>query len=180
MAKVKKRRVEDNIVIEGARIAFRNFSGKEGRFNPTGRRNFCVFLESDIAQVLEKDGWNVRYLKPRDEGEEDQAYMQVAVSFQNIPPKIILISSQGKTVLDEESISLLDWAEIKEVDLIIRPYNWSVNGKSGVKGYVKSMYITIVEDEFAAKYYNVPDSAEGAIGGCGHCEVCDGGCKDGD
>jgi len=170
--------IKDNIVIEGARIGFRNFSGKEGKFNPAGRRNFCVFLEEELAKVLEKDGWNIRWLQPRDEQETPQGYLQVAVSFENIPPKIILISSRGKTILDAESVALLDWAEIKEVDLIIRPYNWTVNEKSGVKAYVKSMYITIAEDEFASKYYDVPDSAEGSIGGCGHCDACDGTCKE--
>jgi len=156
--------VKNNIVLEGARIGFRNFSGKEGKFNPAGRRNFCVFLEEDLAKALEEDGWNVRWLQPRDEQEEPQGYIQVAVSYDNIPPKIILITSRGKTTLDDESISLLDWAEITDVDLIIRPYNWDVNGKSGVKAYVKSMYITLAEDEFEKKYYDVPDSAENLIG----------------
>jgi hypothetical protein len=171
--------IRNNITIEGARIGFRNFSGKEGRFNPAGRRNFCVFLDESLAKVLEKDGWNVRWLQPRDEQEAPQGYLQVAVSFDNIPPKILLISSRGKTILDVDSVSLLDWAEIQEVDLIIRPYNWAVNDKGGVKAYVKSMYVTIAEDEFEKKYYDVPDSATGSIGGCGHCEACDGSCKDG-
>lgn len=156
--------IKNNIIIEGARIGFRNFSGKEGRFNPAGRKNFCVFLESDLGHVLESDGWNVRWLEPRDAGEDKQAYLQVAVRYDNIPPKIILITSHGKTILDEVSVNILDWAEIKEVDLIIRPYNWEANGKTGVKAYIKTMYVTIVEDEFENKYHNVPDSAANSIG----------------
>lgn len=157
--------INKNIVIENARIAFRNFSGKEGRFNPAGRRNFCVFLDSEVAEGLQNDGWNIKWLKPRNEDEESQAYMQVSVSYDNIPPKMILITQKGKTQLDEASVNILDWAEIENVDLIIRPYNWDVNGKTGVKAYVKSMYVTLVEDEFDSKYYDVPDSATNSIVG---------------
>ena len=170
--------IKNNIVIEDARIGFRNFSGKEGKFNPEGRRNFCVFLETDLALVLETDGWNVRWLDPRNEEDEKQPYLQIAVSYENIPPKIILVTSHGKTILADDTVNILDWAEIQSVDIIIRPYNWDVNGKSGVKAYVKSMYITIVEDEFEKKYNNVPDSATDSIGGCGNCEACDGSCKE--
>lgn len=155
--------VNKNIVIENARIGFRNFSGKEGKFNPAGRRNFCVFLETDLAKELDSDGWNVRWLQPRDETEEPQPYLQVAVSFDNIPPKVILVTKKSKTPLDESSVDILDWAEIENVDLIIRPYNWDVNGKGGVKAYIKTMYVTIVEDEFESKYYDVPDSAANSL-----------------
>jgi hypothetical protein len=155
--------VKNNIVMENARIGFRNFSGKEGKFNPAGKRNFCVFIERDLGEKLESDGWNVRWLQPKEEGDEPQAYLQVSVSYDNIPPKLVLITSHGKTVLDDETVDMLDWVEIKTVDLIIRPYNWSVNGKSGVKAYIKSMYVTIMEDVFEQKYLDVPDTAMKAI-----------------
>jgi hypothetical protein len=151
--------VKNNIVIENGRIGFRNFSGNAGKFNPAGRRNFCVFLEQDLSKVLIEDGWNVRWLQPKDENDDPTPYLQVAVNYDNIPPKIVLISKRGKTTLDEKSVNILDWAEIANVDLIIRPYNWEVSGKGGVKAYVKSMYVTLVEDEFESKYYDVPDSA---------------------
>lgn len=155
--------VENNIRIEGARIGFRNFSGEEGRFNPKGRRNFCVFLEEDIAKDMKKEGWNVKWLEPREEGDEPQAYLQVKVVFGKIPPKIVLVTGRGKTRLDEDTVNILDWAEIQNVDLIIRPYNWEVNGDTGVSAYIKTMYVTLREDEFESKYYDVPDSAASAM-----------------
>lgn len=153
--------VTNNINIENAYIMFRNFAGKEGKFNPAGRRNFCVRLDDPkLVKVLERDGWNVRYLKARDEGEEDTPYLQVSVSYARRPPKVLLISSHGQTRLDESTIDTLDWAEIKTADVVINPYNWEVNGKSGVKAYLNALYVTIVEDAFANKYTNDPKTTQ--------------------
>ena len=153
-----------NIVAEGARIGFRNFSGKEGQYNPAGRRNFCWFIDDEkLVNTLIEDNWNVRMLKPREEDEKPQAYLQVAVEFKNYPPKVMLVTSRGKSRLEEDDINMLDWAEIKNVDMIIRPYNWEVNGKSGTKAYLKALYVTIEEDEFESKYADTPDSAASAI-----------------
>lgn len=148
---MNKKQVE-NITLSNCRIIFRNFSGKEGKFNPAGRRSFCVILDTELAADLEREGWNIKQLKPRDDEEEPINYIQVRVNYGNVDPKIYMVVGRQKTLLDEDSITSLDYAEIENVDLVVRPYEWDVNGKSGITAYVKTMYVTVAKDEFADKY----------------------------
>lgn len=147
-----------NISVENARIIFKNFSGEEKRFNPKGKRNFCLVLDEETAQKLSADGWNVKHLIPKDPDEAQIPYIQVAVAFENYPPNIFMISGGKKTRLDEDSVSALDYAEIENVDLIVRPYEWTTSSGSGIKAYLKNMYVTLVENEFEKKYRDLEES----------------------
>lgn len=151
--------------IEGARIVFRNFSGREGQYNREGDRNFAVLIDDPkIEKEMKKEGWNVKYLTPRDEDDVDQAYVQVSVNYKGRPPKIVLLSNRGgrqvRTDLAEQDVEILDWIEIANVDLILNPYEWSVSGKTGIKAYLKSMFVTMDEDELDQKYNTVPYANE--------------------
>lgn len=146
---------DNSVVMEGVRIIFRNFAGKEGKYNREGDRNFGVLLDDDIAEAMAKDGWNVKWLKPRDADEKEQAYLTVAVNFKGRPPRVVMVTSRGRTPLGEEDVEVLDWADISNVDMIVRPYEWAVNGKTGIKAYLKSIFVTINEDELELKYADV-------------------------
>lgn len=145
------RRVSD-LVIEGAQINFRNFSGEEKQYNRAGDRNFCVFLDPELADRLIADGWNVKTTRVKEEGDVPGYYMQVAVKYNNFPPKIYMVTRNKKTLLSEETVGELDYVDIANVDLIINPYPYTVSGRTGIKAYCKTMYVTIKEDVFASKY----------------------------
>ena len=145
-----------DLVLSNARImpgAFKNFSGVASKFNREGDRNFCVIIEpQEKVQELLNDGWNVRCLAPREEGDVATCYIPVKVSFDNYPPKVFLYTATNRTELDEDSIGTLDFVEIDTIDMVLSAYNWEVQGKSGIKAYLKSMHVTIKEDPHAAKY----------------------------
>lgn len=146
---------DGTVVIENARITFRNFSGKEGMYNREGDRNFSVLLPDDLATEMAADGWNIKMLKAREEGDEPRPYIHVTVGFKGRPPRIVQITSRGRTDLGEEECEILDWVDISNVDLIVRPYEWTVNGKTGIKAYLKSIFVTINEDALELKYADI-------------------------
>lgn len=146
----------ENITIENARIIFRNFSGNPDKFNPQGgKRGFSVVIEDPkMAEDLAKEGWNVKAFKAKDDEEGDPGhFLQVKVLYsERSNPHIYLCTKKKKTLLDKETVKSIDYADISSVDLVIRPYEYDVNGKHGISAYVKTMYVNVVEDEFADKY----------------------------
>ena len=143
--------------LEDVRIGFRNFEGREGMYNRAGERSFAVFLDRQTAEAMAEDGWNVKFPKENDrkvdpDEPERDPYLQVSVGFDYYPANVFLISNEQPTRLGEDEVAMLDWAEIQQVDLVLRPYEWSVSGNSGIKAYLKAGYFTIVQDKFASKY----------------------------
>ena len=149
----------NNITIRDAKIIFKNFAGKAKQFNPEGRRNFSLLIEdADFAERLLNDGWNVKPLKKSDENDDQHWHLAVNVDFGYRPPMITMVSGNMKTMLDETTVNMIDWADIIKIDLTIRPREYHIPGRDGIKAYLKTMFVTIEEDELAADYADIGEN----------------------
>lgn len=149
----------NRITIENARLIFRDFTGERNKFNSD--RTFGVVLDQDFANELEHDGWNVKRLPPREEGGDPLCFLPVKVTFGKVPPKIVLVNGkERKQTLDEKTIGILDWITIESADLIIRPFNYEFNGRTGTKAYLSTLYVTKATDTLEEKYADIPDDDE--------------------
>ena len=166
MAPAAKKPYLPNVTIKDATIRFRNFAGRAEKYNAKGDRNFTIFLRPEDSENLVKMGLNVKTLPIREgyENEPPQDILKVKVKFGDYPPRLVMITSRGRTTLGEEEAQLLDMAEIGKVDLILSPSYWEVDGSTGIACYLKAIYITIVEDELEIAYGDIPD-ATGAMRG---------------
>lgn len=147
-----------NINIENARILFRNFSGT--RYSD-GKRTFSVAINEEDVEGLRAEGWNIKQFEARN---GDTVYhLPVEIKFQHreelehYNPVVWCITNTNRTKLSERAVSNLDNAEIANVDLVIRPYDYSKkfkpkDGEPWLKAQVKSMYVTVVEESVDAKY----------------------------
>lgn len=136
--------------IDGRDILYRNFNGAVSRFNNTGAKKFTVRLNEEVAIDLKEKGFNIKQ-KEFDNGEVTYL-LEVFINYGSYAPNIYAITGNVKKLLDDNTIKSLQGADIISVDLCIRPYSWELNGKTGIKAYVKYMYVTIEEDPFADDY----------------------------
>lgn len=153
----------DILQIDDARIIYRNFAGRGDKYNREGDRNFAVVIpDEEMANELTNLGWNVKIKPPRDmNGNVDPdatpfMFLPVKVKFNDRGPNVYLKTGDVQNKLDEESVGLLDNIDIIGVDLDIRPYDWSVNGKEGRTAYLQSIRVVQDVDRFAGDDGNFP------------------------
>lgn len=144
--------VRDNEILEHAFIArgrFRNFSGVKTDVNKTGRRLFTVFLPYEVAMELGDIGWPIKEMAPYREGDDPTYKLEIEASWdtkggQFHPPIIKMTSWDGvETELNEQTVGMLDRADIVDAKVEIRPYNWDVNGKKGCKAYLVELDVKL-------------------------------------
>ena len=147
------------LIIDDARIIFRNFSGTESKYNRKGDRNFALVIDSqEICDALIKDvnkygvSWNVKIRPPREEGDTPFIYLPVKVRFNDRGPAVYLKTGESINKLDEESVAILDDIDIRSVDLDIRPYDDIINERPFRAAYLQSIHVVQEIDRFAARY----------------------------
>lgn len=152
------RRQQENLLIEGAQIAFKpNFEGREEQFNREGDRYFNVELSPEQAESLAQQGWNVKQWQNKKEEDAEIVYfLKVAVSYKVKQPRVVLVSSNGRTPLDEGTCDMIDWLDLEFIDVTLNPYRYTVNGNTGIKAYLKTGMFIVREDPLEKKYSHLP------------------------
>lgn len=166
----------EKVKFEKAQIMFKNFAGAPTPFDKKGgTRQFAIRIENaeDLAN-LQAMGFNVKFLKKRNETDPDVAYITVKVNFKFsddgttlLGPNIYMINGKKKTHIMPQTAVILDSADIAYCDILVNPYYYEVNGNSGVSAYLDTMYVNLNVDPFAENYamYDDDIEAEGAIQG---------------
>lgn len=138
--------------IEGVKLIYRNFSGTASKYNAEGERNFCFVIEDPkLADELKKDGWNVR----TKDMEDDTSFMYLKVKVNldsSYPPKIKMIIGDRAVNVDKDNIHLLDGADIQFADIVVAPYEWEMNGNTGIAAYLRELYVTCNTTKLGEKY----------------------------
>lgn len=147
------------VQIDDARIIWKNFEGRGDKFNREGDRNFTLVIPTEeIKDALINDvnsdgaGWNVKVMTPRDPDETPLMHLKVKVKFNGRGPKVRLVTNGRSVLLDEGSIGCLDYADIRRVDLDIRPYDDIISGKPFRAAYLHAMRVVQEVDRFDERF----------------------------
>ena len=152
-----------SLVIKDAEIYFKNFRGKElPIYNPSGKRTFCVRIDGRKAKKLKKEGWAIkevyinksqtkkRWILPvtiYDTWADTKLNSQAIQHTRHLPrssrssKEFAIIGNEDLRLckqLSHHSMGLLDIANITNSQMVIRGYEWDVNGKQGIKAFLRT------------------------------------------
>lgn len=166
------KRVNNELKLEGVRLIWRNFRGEKALFNENGKRKFAIPLDEDLALELRDIGWNIRDNSKKrleDPSKELLYHLDVTVKLDGrVPPRMFIVGKKWseerqeeisiRTLVDDDNVpaSVLDFAPLDYVDLILRPFNYDVNGNQGVVAYLKTLFAFLRADELETKYAHIP------------------------
>lgn len=156
------------IAVDDTRFIFAtNFSGdpSKDRFADSRRKANLLIPDPEQAKDLIKAGFKVRETRPRPDDDPNEFvpeyFVTVLLKYRNragqpvkYPPKVYLVSGNNEPVLlDEDSVSCIDSMRVKNVNVILNPYEYDpVN--NGLSLYIRTMYVEqdLDDDPYAARY----------------------------
>ena len=156
------------IAVDDTRFIFQTqFEGDptKDRFGDARRKANLIIPDPEQAKDLIKAGFKVRETKPRpDEDPSDfvpDYFVQIVLKYRNkfnqpvkYPPKVYLVSGDNEPVLlDEDSVACIDQMRVKNVNVILNPYEWDP-ANNGLILYIRTMYVEqdLDDDPYAARY----------------------------
>lgn len=147
------------------RSTWRNFAGKlpgyKGQIPPYG--SFNVYINKAKADELKQKKYNVKEWTTPD---GDTRYrLDIAVRYDQYPPNVYM-KTDGKTKLvklNEDTIGVLDTAEIVDADLMIHGSQNRQELNAPLKAYLHVGYFTIADSNYFGGKYDVDEEDESAF-----------------
>lgn len=149
---------QEEVLLEDATMIFRNFAGRPTLYNSEGDRNFSVILTPEQAEDLTKRKWRVKQLKARDEEEQGDFHLKVTLNYKKgRPPRVVMVTSKGRTELGADEVGLIDVADVEKADMLLNGW-WSDMAGGGFSAYLKTIFVHIREDELEMRYAYLPEA----------------------
>lgn len=153
-------RDKSEVTLQGVHMIYKNFTGKGTPYNKEGDRNFCVLLDDETAEQLEKNGWNIKYTKPRDPDDIAEPYIKVIVNYKGDTrdPRIVFVTRKNRTGIPEDLCSMTDRVNYSHIDVTFSPYDWRrPDGRSGRSAYLQTLIVVQREDMLLQKYEHLEE-----------------------
>lgn len=152
----------EDITIMGR--SYRNFDSAPKSWTPRGQKGPCQFamaLTEARVMELEEMGVEINYTKPWPDAPDDwepTPFVTVHLRYDNYPPEVWKVTKSRRVELTEETVGLLNYAEIVTADLRFRVSHFQGARGEGYKLYAQKLYVTVDEDQMDVKYAHIPVS----------------------
>lgn len=140
-----------NISIEGARVRYRDLSGKPSDYNKNGQRNITIELDMEDALTLKDMGFNVRFPEVGPDGDERAPLFKIIVSKFS---KVYRVNSERQSIreLHEDEVTDLQAYRLRNVDLTFYGRDYEIGKRVVRSAYLSSGYFDVEETYFDKKY----------------------------
>ena len=135
-----------NVVIMQGRTKngkWSNFSGDPTQVDPRGgKRTFKIALPEEEALRMQEDGWNIKYMPPRDEQDDPLYFTEIVLNMEKrIEPEIYVCTEwdgrKKKSRLHGDDVGQLDGMRFLKADVNIFP---RVH-EHGIKGHCNQLVV---------------------------------------